>query len=348
MGLAGCQADSRGSVDRTESVEAVELLRLGSLDGGPDAFGSISGFDWGPAGRIRVADAFGNQISEFDAAGTYIRSFGRKGEGPGEFLEIMGLVSLGSRFLVAERWPPQFSLFDSTGAFIRRIARGAQGVAVPWNGSAIDSATILDFFPRFDGSRLEFVPLELNVDTEQHDTLPSISFTPPYPLFDVPGLLIPYLSMLKWSPDSSSDLWYGVNDVPLIMHRAARGGIVDTVLTLGSSPEPVSQASRERLADSLDALSADFKRSWLPARLPAFSAIWPLGDGLVAIVHSRQPFVETGTTVDVYEEDTMVGTEHFDLAIHSRPIRVRGERVLAVGEDAVGIQYVVVLEFRRR
>ena len=260
----------------------------------------------------------------------------------------MGLVSLGSDFLVAERWPPAFSLFDSTGVFVRRIARGAPGIAIPWNGSAIDSATILDFFPRLDGSRLEFVPFELNVDTERHDTLPSMSFTPPYPLFEVPGLLIPYLSMLKWSPDSSGNLWYGVDDVPVIMRRAARGGVVDTVLTLDSSPEPVSQASRERLADSLDAMGADFARSWLPARLPAFRAIWPLGDGLVAIVHARQPFSEPRTTMDIYEEDTLVGTVHLDLAIHSRPVRVRGQHVLVVGEDAVGIHYIVALELQRR
>jgi hypothetical protein len=42
-------------------------------------------FDVGPAGRIYVLDAGNARIQIFDAAGTYITHWGRKGSGAGEF-----------------------------------------------------------------------------------------------------------------------------------------------------------------------------------------------------------------------------------------------------------------------
>ncbi len=346
--LAGCEPNSSRYTDPDKDVvEAVELLRVGSFDDSTTAFGLITGLDWGPRGRIRVGDALTHRILEFDRSGKLLRSFGSKGEGPGEFVDISGLVSLGGDFVVADRQTNRFSLFDSTGMFVRSIRRGLLGAPMPWKATALDSMTILDFFPALDGSHVSFVPVEVNLSTGGHDTLPPISF--PYrPARGVPVLFSPYRPMLHWTVDEAGGLWYGVNDALTISRRQARGGDVDTVLFLDTPREVMDPNDHRRLLDSAAALGRHVDPGLLPRVLPAFGAIWPLGDGSIALLRTRKPFPETPeSVVDVYDDNKHVGSAHLGLAWRTT-YRIRGRQVLGVAEDASGVQYAVVLELRRR
>ena len=61
-------------------------LELGSFDGpGADVFGHISSVAVGLDGKIFVLDDLAQEIRVFDANGSHLYSFGRRGEGPGEF-----------------------------------------------------------------------------------------------------------------------------------------------------------------------------------------------------------------------------------------------------------------------
>ena len=75
-----------------------------------------------PDGRIVLADLGSSEIRVFDAAGTHLNSWGREGEGPGEF---QGLLAV-------ERWPGDsiaawygprrgISVFDAEGNFGRNF-----------------------------------------------------------------------------------------------------------------------------------------------------------------------------------------------------------------------------------
>jgi len=76
-------------------VRLVEDLRIGSYDGPEETiFGRISYLTVGPEGSIYVADDQLETLRAYDADGRFVRTIGRKGEAPGEYLLILGMTVL--------------------------------------------------------------------------------------------------------------------------------------------------------------------------------------------------------------------------------------------------------------
>ena len=58
---------------------------------GPDLFGAIYSFDVDAWGRIFVLDDQAQEVRIFDPDGTFVRTVGKKGEGPGEFTSAVSV-----------------------------------------------------------------------------------------------------------------------------------------------------------------------------------------------------------------------------------------------------------------
>jgi hypothetical protein len=84
---------STGSVwsERGVHVDSIPVLRIGAEEAGPYQFSFISTGLLLEEGRIAVVELSANEIRHFDADGRHLRSFGRRGRGPGEFQVISGL-----------------------------------------------------------------------------------------------------------------------------------------------------------------------------------------------------------------------------------------------------------------
>lgn len=83
-GCAGGTEQGGAAPDVPELVGHVNLS-IGQLNGSAQyTFGRVSGLAEGPTGDIYVSDAQANTIRVFDAHGVFLRSIGRKGQGPGE------------------------------------------------------------------------------------------------------------------------------------------------------------------------------------------------------------------------------------------------------------------------
>lgn len=96
-------------------------------------------------GSIAVADEYFAQVRIFDAAGTHLRSFGRLGEGPGEFVNLWLMWSLPGDSLWVGDYPPQrYHLYSATGEWIRTATldpvypRSTRGGGVLANGVSIN------------------------------------------------------------------------------------------------------------------------------------------------------------------------------------------------------------------
>ena len=62
------------------------LFALGGADSGPQSFYQVNGAVGGDAdGNIYVLDTSAKRIVVFDSAGTFVRTMGRPGGGPGSF-----------------------------------------------------------------------------------------------------------------------------------------------------------------------------------------------------------------------------------------------------------------------
>ncbi len=79
-----------------------------------------------PDGRIVVANSGTNELRVFDGAGVHLATWGREGEGPGEFMDLTGVDTWPGDSLVA--WDSRsrsISVLDAGGMFGRSFVLGA-------------------------------------------------------------------------------------------------------------------------------------------------------------------------------------------------------------------------------
>ena len=73
-----------------------------------------------PDGRVVVANTGTNELRVYDAAGVHLATWGRKGEGPGEFMDLVGVdVWPGDSVVAWDFRNRAISVFDSGGTFGR-------------------------------------------------------------------------------------------------------------------------------------------------------------------------------------------------------------------------------------
>jgi hypothetical protein len=96
-----------------------EVTRIESRDSGAEALvnpGYVAAMDG--EGRAYVVDEPPVAIKVFDAAGQFVRTIGRDGEGPGEYRQPRIAIQHGEIFVEDSRLR-RISVFDTSGAFIR-------------------------------------------------------------------------------------------------------------------------------------------------------------------------------------------------------------------------------------
>ncbi len=101
------------------------LMKLGQKDMpglAEDKFNKPADVEIGPDGDIYVADGYGNsRVAKFSKDGKFIKEWGMKGKGQGEF-NIVHVVRLdaGQRIVVGDRENLRVQLFDQAGKFLEQ------------------------------------------------------------------------------------------------------------------------------------------------------------------------------------------------------------------------------------
>jgi YYY domain-containing protein len=106
-------------------------------------------------GRVWVAD-FGNQrVQLFGPDGSFLRAFGSRGSGPGQFNDPCGIaVGPSGLVFVADTWNSRVQVFDDKGGWLREWDGsffGPRGIAVDTGGSVFVADTGNGRVVRFDG-----------------------------------------------------------------------------------------------------------------------------------------------------------------------------------------------------
>ena len=100
------------------NVRLVPALTVGVVDGPPEyAFGSVDRVVGEKNGGFFVFDSRYSQVRRYDASGKHLANIGRKGNGPGEYQQLLGMAVLGDSVLVT--WDPQnarATFFDFGGS----------------------------------------------------------------------------------------------------------------------------------------------------------------------------------------------------------------------------------------
>lgn len=116
-----------------------EVTRIGMIDGPPEyLLGAEPAFTVGRDGSLYVADR--GTLRHYDAAGTYVRTIARRGEGPGEMTSVGGLdISADGLVAALDRGNRRVNVFSPDGTLVREIRVGTSGSAgvAPYGRDAI-------------------------------------------------------------------------------------------------------------------------------------------------------------------------------------------------------------------
>lgn len=123
--LAACgerTADANSGTLPLHRLALEPSLEIGDFDGGSTAsFERIASIDELPDGRLLVADGGAQRIAVFDADGGFVRDWGRRGEGPGEFRDLARAYSDGGRILAFDARGMRVSTYSLDGELTGRV-----------------------------------------------------------------------------------------------------------------------------------------------------------------------------------------------------------------------------------
>lgn len=255
----------------------VEVLRIGSLDGACDAFGDVNSLAVDADGRIYVADRQASAIRVFSPRGECVRTFGRSGEGPGEFRWLAGITWQPPGYLWAiDAIRDRFTVFDSLGTVLAthplQLGRSA---SLPWP-MWVDAERSLHLWLPSSRSIVKY-GVGPGLDSLASFRVPEI----PQEMYTTRsgGITaqspIPYSPDIRWTVGPTGNIWLADNSV-FALHETTYGG--DTLRTLELDRRAPRLEGRER--DSLAAVTGIAARR-LPARKTVLEWIHSATDGWV-------------------------------------------------------------------
>ena len=325
----------------------VEVLRIGSLDDACDAFGKIMSVAVDGDGRIYVADSQASEIRVFSPEGECVRTFGRPGEGPGEFTLLAGIAWQPPGFLwTIDSIRERFTVFDSLGTVLAtHPLRLGPAALHPWPMWVDGGGSLHVWIPGFD----RIVEYGTGPGLDSLESVPEPEQLPTREAFTEQAAVggsrisvqrgIPYLPRILWTMNPSGHMWRA-NSSAFAIHETTYGE--DTLRTVRLDREAPGLEGRER--DSIaDALGIAARR--LPERKRALEDIRTSPDGWVWIE------TEKGATVawEVFDErGYYVGRVASPVPIEKEPFPVFGSgTVTGVTLGELDVPYVVRLRIVR-
>ena len=349
------------------TLVAEEELRVGTLSGeGPQSFGLIRSIAVLDDGRFAVADAHAEEIRLFDGEGQYLRTFGGRGQGPGELAGMQGVFLDHEGMLrVAEQQNGRLSVFDPDTGFVRSfpVRLSSYGFQGPW-AAAIDSTgrTMVASSGQYGEGRFWNMLRVYDPFMRQVDSIPYREYTSDIMDTDDPpgawritlgnGFMfaqVPFFAHAQQVVGPMGEFWTSAEGATRL-EVARWTPPADTSLIMRSLRQPVPVATTERDSAMAD-VRASLEETLLgppsldPSRVPSTKPpTYGLSLDQRGHLWVRITDEYSATTIyDLFEpngrhSETMAFPFRVDVWI---PPIVRGDMVWTVVRDESDVQYVV-------
>lgn len=222
-----------------------DLTIRGSGDDEEQMFQTIRTLDIDAEGHLYILDEQAANIKVFDPNGNFLRTIGRKGQGPGELALPISLgITPDQRMLVNEMGQRKLLYFDLEGNFIRQISTADMFLFI---GPMITSDGYLIAMHTVPADKPQSFLKKFNQDLE-----PILSFASAYverpPVADMFVAL--HLTRILWtlSPDDTV-VWADIKNPEYVLHVQNLEGNLLEKITKEFDPLPITAEDRERLMD---------------------------------------------------------------------------------------------------
>jgi len=351
-----------------------EVQSLGVAEGDPDyEFGMIGGMDVDPDGRMLVADLQARAIRVYNPDGTFERTIGSAGSGPGE----LGLAIAGPFLVEREVWVPDLQNQRVTRFSVEGELQGSfrldftGGIPIRWDEMQGDR--LLAQLRATSGPEAASVPsadpiVSFAMDGSVRDTLLVL---PPGEGLQISGGQVRmrvFASEPVWDVGEDGRIVSGRSDEYRIEVRDAEGTL-RRVVSRPFERQPVTARDQEVILNAVkdaarqqgvpeDAIETVFGALEFAEFYPNFASLLAGPDGTIWVQAIRTGTEIAGEGADFDPQD--LGSTEWDVfdgdgqylgvvsfRVRFQPLRVIGDRFYGVARDDLGVQTVSVYQLVR-
>jgi hypothetical protein len=346
-----------------------EELSIGSLEGEEAyQFGQIIGVDVDSDGNVYIADLQAQNVRVFDATGTYLRTMGSPGSGPGELGPALnGVFVSGDRVVVPDLGNARIVTFTRSGELVgsQRLDI-AQGVPIRWDmasgGRIVVQRRYVDPTDTTRGPRGD--PLvTIGTDEQPADT---VAILPPGESLQIRGgqARVRFFDPEPiWDADPDGRLLTAKNNAMRFEVWGTDGALV-RIITLPFERQPVTDRDKRVFLDAIadaarqqgappQAVEAFLAQATFADSYPAFAslALGPAGSVWVQRIRSGQELAGEEGTFDIQDlgstEWSVFDAEGRYLGLVTfpgkyQPIRSMGDRFYGIARDELDVQSLKV------
>ncbi len=361
--------------DSAADVQEIAVDELARID--PEAipgqapFGRIADLEISEDGSVFVLDALSRTVRVFDAQGTELRTFGQRGQGPGELEEPIALFwGPDGNLWVADLGNRRFTVFEPDGGLVTTYrALGpplASPPAVGFSEAGLLYAVALDLDVSLENmlQNMKIVLVEYEVGNGEAGPLRQIDL----PFVELPQLFeyrgdgmvsifpVPFSGHPTFRIDRIGRLWYAQTGEPSIHRWSIQDGI-DLTFGRELDPLPVTPAEVQEVLD--DSPEFEELRSMGPSAVAELASLIPdfkpylegfFFDDEQSVWVIRTAQGDSGDDMhdmDIYDSSgTLMAVAQAALESEPRP-RVRDGLLAGVVRDELGVESVALYRIQR-
>lgn len=302
-----------------------EELRLGGAEAkGDNSFNRIMSIAVDGGGNIYVLDYKESHVKVFDKSGRYLRTIGRKGQGPGELesTHALDLFYPSDSLFVLEG--ARISVFDSTGKFSRSLSlRGFGNLQMEIDTR--EHIYLLSFV-------LEEKETRYRIDKYDSDLKPIALMAQTPGLIDMSGTNDPFGPLPFFAIDAKDRFLYGFPKAYEIRIFDEDGKETGRIL---KDYDPV-EVTAEEIAAAKKNNPPDIKLKFGKYHAP-FRRFYTDDEGRLLVQTYRKAGENRGYIYDVFDANgRFLGVT----SLADRPLLIKGNRLYSLEEDEDGYQII--------
>lgn len=285
--------------------------------------------------NLYVLDELAGNIKVFDQKGNFLKTIGKKGQGPGEFgMPISLAITPSQNIIVNDMGQRKILFFDIEGNYLKQFSIADKflffGPMVTSTGDLIASHTIPQDSPVTELTKF-------NQELEPLLTFTSIPVDKP-PAVNI--FVARSLSSLRWTlTDNDEIIWGDIKNPEYELYVHNQEGTIIKKITRNYDPLPITFEDKDKLMEETFGQSP-MRDQWdvrFPDNYPAYMGFSTDDEGHILVRRYEKQENEQGGLVDIFDSD---GRYMAQVRLKMNPLIFKKGHMYTIEEDEEGFRVV--------